>query len=479
MSLWRRLIACGIFTPRPPLLYHGGTSTARGIIVVRLRIRPLFVPALALAAGALCVILPPQWAFAPVPLAGLALAAAGAVAALWPGMRPAWLALVRLAGVALLWGAIAWCVLSQVTAFSQPATSVFAQRTYYVLIAAGIWSFWWLARAWQRRALLAVALPCALALLLLGWPSRTSIGNFRPDYLAVDSHGTLYVADLDGSLIRVFGADGALRAKLWPGLARQMGPPGPGFRPVGPLGDPEHTGLSRATTLTIAGSVFAPRKDPVLFCGLAVDASDRLYVPDPRHATMLRFGADGRLQARWALPPGYQASTGCVAASGEMVYLADQRGTVLALSPEGQVRATWPLPEPIGEIAVTPDGAHLFALAAARIYQLALPGGALTSWTIPLSRGGIVALRSGRVMVGNHAAPQIEAYCADGRRCGTIGQAGELPGQFGDVRGLAVDQDGRLYVSDSAHRVVQVFSPAGHIVALRWAIEDDPQGEGR
>jgi hypothetical protein len=49
----------------------------------------------------------------------------------------------------------------------------------------------------------------------------------------------------------------------------------------------------------------------------------------------------------------------------------------------------------------------------------------------------------------------------------------DLPGQLGQLGGLAQDADGRIYVADVGHRVIQRFSASGHIDALYWSIEDD------
>lgn len=434
---------------------------------------------LAAAAAILCLEMPPLVAFEPRPLLGLAIDVLGATAALWPGDRPIHTA-VRVAGATTLWLTVMWCVLTRPAPFSQPEGIILAQRAMPVLLVAGVWAALRLAQSWQRRTVIAVITPSIVALAIIGWINVPQTVNFQPNLLAIDSHGTLYATDRDSSVIRVFGPDGSLRAKLWPGLAVRQGPPGPGFSPTGPFNDPERLGLVPTAVAGGAaargGAAWSPKSDPFQFCGLAVDARDRLYVPDPENGAMLRFGADGYLQARWPLPADFQASPGCVAAAADRVYLA-MRGAVLALTSEGRTLARWPLPDAAGAMSASPDGAHVYVLSVSHIYAIDTDTGKVAAWKLMAPSGGIVALSSGRVVVGDHLHAMLDVYCSDGRLCAHVGGPGEWPGQFWQLAGLATDPQGRLYVADYGHRVVQSFTPAGHVTELYWSVEDD-QGTG-
>ena len=441
-----------------------------------------FVLVVALAGSALCLTLPPQIAFEPRPALGLAAILIGTVAALWPGSWRIAVA-VRVAGVVTLWLTIAWCALSQPIPFSASASVVLGQRALPVALVAGAWTIPRLSRSWQRRMAVAVYVPSIVGLTFAGWLNVPQTVDFKPDRLAIDSHGTLYVSDLDASVIRIFGSDGTLRAKLWPGLASVLGPPGPGFSATGPFNDPERIGLPPGVTAsgtTIGGAAWTPKSDPFQFCGLAVDGRDRLYVPDPKHGVMLRFGADGYLQTRWPFPPDFQPSQDCVAAAADRVYLADARGMILALTPDGETLSRWPLPDAIGGLSVAPDGRHVYTLSISHIFALDMQSGAVAAWQLAAPSGGIVALPSGRVVVGDHVNVTLDVYCADGRLCGHVGAFGQGVGQLWQLGGLAADGRGRLYVADFGNRAVQAFTPAGRLTALYWSIEDDQErGERR
>src|SRR5262249_20760333 len=145
-----------------------------------------------------------------------------------------------------------------------------------------------------------------LGLILTYGPPRAR--NFQPYYLAVDSRGVLYAAEIESSEVRVFGPDGALRAKLRVGVASVQGPPGPGFSPPGPLDDPLGIGGSHC-----GGAVGGPFRgtSPSAcrhssgeaeqgdsggnfgFCGLATDGQNRLYVPDTLRRWLLQFAPNG------------------------------------------------------------------------------------------------------------------------------------------------------------------------------------------
>src|SRR5262249_47005812 len=192
---------------------------------------------LAGAAVALCVLSPPQLGFRPQPQIGLAFTAPAAAAALVSGRRP-WAWALRLLGLTALWGILAWCALSQPTPFTTPLPATWSRRMLPLVLLAALWLWLRIPRGWQQRGVIALTLPtlAGLGLILARTPSHTR--NFSPYYLAVDSQGVLYVAESESSEVRVFGPNGALRAKLRVGVASIQGPPGPGFSPPGPLDDP-------------------------------------------------------------------------------------------------------------------------------------------------------------------------------------------------------------------------------------------------
>lgn len=454
--------------------------------------------ALVLIAGAAlcCLLMPLLIAFRPQPLPALGGVTAGGVMLLWPLMRTScnrWIGrLLGACGVLLLWGIIVWCILSQVAPLSQPLSLTLSLRGLPIVVAATAWFWLLLSRDWQRRTLLAIALPSVAGLTLVAWTSHPLQAlNFQPYYVAVNSHGAIYVTDAASPVIRIFTSDGSLRAKLRPGLASRQGPPGPGFSQPGPYNDPERLGVSRASpgSTSVSGWLrpWASGTDDFWFCGMAFDSHDDLYVPDWMHSLMLRFAPDGQLVAQWPLPQDYHPSLGCITIGSENVlYLSDEHGAILRIDANnGHVQSRWALPEAIiGGISISPNGHRLFALALTRVYQINLENGIIVSRQLPTPAGslgrpyqGILAINDDRVLVTNLTMHRVDAYCTGvagiGKACGRIGSGGIWPGQFGQVGGIARNSRGNLFIADFDHRVLQRFTPDGAVDALYWGPDDD------
>ncbi|HEX6541715.1 MAG TPA: hypothetical protein VF040_08175 [Ktedonobacterales bacterium] len=450
--------------------------------------RPV-VLALTLVVGALlcCLLLPPVVAFEPQRTPALVLLAVGsALLAVSPGMRQRWARrALFIIGAVLLWVLAGWCALSQISPLTEPRSFTWGVRGLPLVLAFGLWLWPLLPLSWLRRALVAVVVPSLLALVLIAWSRPPHPLNFQPYYIAVDSNGVFYVTDASAPVIRVFGPDGTLRAKLRPGLASVQGPPGPGLMPPGPYNDPDGLGVPRSTpgsrTMTGALNPVPYGVDDFWFCGMATNATHDLYVTDWMRGRMLRFNASGRLLARWPLPHGYEPSLNCVAMLGQDVLLSDRLGAVLRLDSSGRLLARWSLPEQLfGGISVAPDGRTIFALSHTDVYRISLASGAISSWPLPAPATAlanpyqaILALDGNRLIVTNLGLHRLDLYTADGRSLGSWGLQGIWPGQFQQVGSLARDGEGRVYVCDFDARAIQRFSPSGRITALYWSPDDD------
>jgi sugar lactone lactonase YvrE len=76
----------------------------------------------------------------------------------------------------------------------------------------------------------------------------------------------------------------------------------------------------------------------------------------------------------------------------------------------------------------------------------------------------IVADSQGRIHVLDRQAKDVRTFAPDGRHLRTIGRVGQGPGEFTDPNGLAVDPQGRLWVSDPRNSRYSVFDTAGVFV---------------
>ena len=444
--------------------------------------------ALCLAALVISLFMPPQMDFRAERLPAVILSLIGACAVLLPPLLKQrvslrWpLVVAQFAGFACLWGVIGWAALSQPAPLNQELALTESLRALPVVALAGLTALLIVRIAWQRRALLALLLPSLLALSFIAAITPPQVLDFRPYWLAVDSHGTLYVSDVESPVIRVFSPDGTLQAKLRPRQAVKRGIPGIGFSPPGPWNDPDNLGVPGLTGQQ--GQYgwlrpWAPNTDEFLFCGLAVDGQDRLYVLDWLGNQLLRFTREGWLDAIWPLPKDYQPVTGCLTMSQGRLYVADQGGRVLVYDQDGHLLNTLPLPgQPTG---ISADAAgHLYALIGNSIWRETLSTHEIITWNLPPPRGALgvpyetlLALPNDQLLVSDLNNNHILRFSGEGRLLGALGGFGNQPGQFASIGAMALGSAGQLYVTDSDHRVVQRFAPDGRVDGLYRGPDDD------
>ncbi|HEU5370245.1 MAG TPA: NHL repeat-containing protein [Ktedonobacterales bacterium] len=450
-----------------------------------------WVARIGLCVGALLAVFssPPQMDLQPALPPALALCLVGALALLLPPVLPRvarwrWLSLaIQIAGFFLLSSVIGWAVLSQPIALNMPLALAESLRALPVVALAGLAALLLARLAWQRRALVALVLPTLLALSFIAVRTPPYVLDFHPYWLAVDGHGTLYVTDVESPVIRVFTPDGSLQAKLRPRLAARKGPPGIGFSPPGPWNDPDQLGVPSLTGGQSSAGWLRPwpaNTDEFLFCGLAVDSQNRLYVLDWLGNQVLRFTPDGMLDEMWPLPSDYQPSTGCLALNQNRLYVGDQRGRVLTYDLAGHLLGTQTLPGQLTGLSIDPGGRYLYALLANQVWRETLASGQTMRWNLPPPRGALgfpyetlLALPNDQLFVSDLNSNHILRFTGEGRLLGMLGGFGNNPGQFASVGAMALGSDGHLYVTDSDHRVVQRFAPDGRVDGFYRGPDDD------
>lgn len=81
-----------------------------------------------------------------------------------------------------------------------------------------------------------------------------------------------------------------------------------------------------------------------------------------------------------------------------------------------------------------------------------------------LSPTNIAIDQQGRIYVSDTGGFFIQIYDADGKHLRLIGEQGLSPGNFALPKGIAVDHEGRMYVVDAATQVIQLFDAEGRIL---------------
>jgi hypothetical protein len=401
----------------------------------------------------------------------------GALAFGYTRNRPA----ARWAGTAILWAGIIAGILSQIAALGTAPGAVWGPRGMLLLVAVLGWMLFLDLPAWIWRGALAAALP-TLAVCAWLWntapPVLLSANNF---WVAVNSQGTVYGADIERGLIWVFAPDGHVRGKIWPAYAPKAGTPGPGH-------GIQPAGINQMMLVNLTPGPNLPPVPPEFFlCGLATDLQDRLYVVDLAQSRLLQLDAEGRLVSTWPLPDSYLPASTCVATDATRVYLADRRGFNTLNDQAGTQQAQRPLEDgPRGMTTLPGDRLAILGQKSIEIRQvpegtvvqtLALPG---VEGSIQTPYQSIAGTPGGDLLISHIAQDQdvieLLRYRSDGTPLGPLGQKGGLPGQFSGLGGIAVDRAGRIYVTDFAQRLIQRFSPDGQIEAV-WSARQDEIGE--
>ncbi len=72
--------------------------------------------------------------------------------------------------------------------------------------------------------------------------------------------------------------------------------------------------------------------------------------------------------------------------------------------------------------------------------------------------------QNGRLLVSDVGGFRVQIYDLDGKYLRTLGQQGLAPGSFARPKGVAVDHQGLAYVVDAATQLVQIFDPEGRLL---------------
>jgi len=130
---------------------------------------------------------------------------------------------------------------------------------------------------------------------------------------------------------------------------------------------------------------------------------------------------------------------------------------------------------PIGIAINSADEVFVTDFYNARVQKFSVDGKLLAIIPVLPNPGGIAVSRSGDLYLAHFAeqrreerkTDQISVYDSSGKLLRQWGRTGSNDGEFDCPGGLAIGQDGRVYVADQTNRRVQVFDGEGKFLS-KW-----------
>ena len=208
-----------------------------------------------------------------------------------------------------------------------------------------------------------------------------------------------------------------------------------------------------------------PLKQP---SGLAVDGQGRIFLTDSGIGGVFVFDEKGEFDHALLKPRDhFLESPTAIALSedGKTIYVADPpKNVVLELNREGEVNGTINLPPELGEPAAISVINNQIYVLGNRQHKVGIfsPAGTQRGefhWDgIQFPSGFTYDTARRRFLVANPRYMIVEIFNQEGQNLGAFGQLGEGVDQMQRVDSLYVDPQGLLYLVDSHHGKVLVFS---------------------
>ncbi len=305
-----------------------------------------------------------------------------------------------------------------------------------------------------------------------------------PFGIAADSRGSVYFSHWSGKIVERLSADGAIETiAVVPGFVNGLA-----VNADGNLYAAESTGLhmvdASGALHTVAGCLCGGDGGPSVWgrigssAGLVRDAAGNTYFSDQVSNMVRRIAPDGTLatvagngdpgfsgddgpakEARLSSPAGLAMD-----AAGNLYIADEQNNRIRRVSPNGTIQT----------VAGNGEG------------KFAGDGGPATAASLGLP-DGVAVDAAGNLYIADTASHRIRKVTTDGTmhtiagsdQYGSGGDGGPAAmAQLINPRGLAIDQDGNLLITDSSARVVRRITPSGIIERVAGTGQQGTGGDG-
>lgn len=203
--------------------------------------------------------------------------------------------------------------------------------------------------------------------------------------------------------------------------------------------------------------------------GIAVDGSGNVYVADTDFAAVRKITPDGYV---FTLSAGFGSPTGVASTAGGLVYVADQT-SVYQVTPAGTKSPFASGFTNANSLAVDSDGnVYVCDGGANMVYKLS-PLGAVVSSTpsiggptgVAVDKSGNVFVASSNNQVWKGTSLSTMSLFAGSGSPGSADGLGTTA-SFQNPWGLALDNDGNLYVGDTDNHTIRKITPDGLVTTL-------------
>ena len=285
----------------------------------------------------------------------------------------------------------------------------------------------------------------------------------RPYGLALDSRGRLYVADLGNARIRRISLDGTIQTVAGGGA-------------VVPGGNGDGGPASGAQLLQ-------PRN-------LAIDPDGTLYISDFGANQIYRVSPGGILttlagtgragfsgDSGAALLAGLKSPAGLALDSNGALYLADSANNRVRRVYQGIISTVYNVPAPTG-VAIGPSGVLYVAAAGYLGTQFKAVGGIPSARDVALDRSGSLFATTGLYVRKVSADGKASTIAGNGAAPYFSGDGGPATGaRLHAPSGIAVDEAGNWYVADTANHRIRQISAAGIVTTIAGTGEAGAKGD--